>query len=173
MDNFNSSSVDIDVTKFSDNYKKKYEAGTNPNSLKNLKSWQKGQSGNLGGKPKGYRSLKYAFFNDLNIHNTKEICNMIIEMAKSGSIPAAKFIAEITGDLDNKVSEAQVVINNNTLTIPEELMNRAREYAKLEYFNKDNVIDVKSSDIVPKFEIQEIPTKDEINRANEFLKDNE
>lgn len=37
--------------------KKKYAQGRHPNTLKSLKSWKKGQSGNPGGKLKGEREL--------------------------------------------------------------------------------------------------------------------
>ena len=46
----------LEIEKDSFSYKK--GRGTNPNSLKNLKPYEKGQSGNPGGRPKKFSQLK-------------------------------------------------------------------------------------------------------------------
>ncbi len=42
-----------------------------PNSLKNLKMWKKGESGNPNGPPKGYRSITACMRKFLEIYKTK------------------------------------------------------------------------------------------------------
>ena len=44
----------INSNSLSGNKEMNYEPGKNPNSLANLKSWKKGESGNPGGRPYKY-----------------------------------------------------------------------------------------------------------------------
>ena len=80
----------------------------------------------LGGRPKGNVSLKSQLKKNLTKEKANLIVSTLIRSAISGSVRHTQLIADLIGDLDYTPN---ININNNTLTIPEYIIERAREYA--------------------------------------------
>ena len=121
----------------------------------NLRPFVKGHP-KYGGKPKGYVSPKNALLKALNKDNVAEMAKSMIELAKSGSISANKFIYEICNEYTP--NQPQINIQNNNISIPDEIMQRAQELAANKYFNKQ--IDSNKNEII---EISSSPVTSSLN----------
>jgi hypothetical protein len=126
--------------------------------------WVKGQSGNPSGRPKGSVSIKDTIIRKMNKENANRIADTLI----SGSILGEDKKITMVLQLNNDLVEAPTVSihQNNNFTIPNEIIDRAREFAKIPYDVTD-VIDVGSTPVSSSYLLS-----DELKRAEEFLMDN-
>lgn len=67
--------------------------GLHPNSLKNLKKWQKGQSGNPRGRPLVSLQIR-ASLEAMGLHAIKTIYDLMDSKNEAVSLRAATFVAE-------------------------------------------------------------------------------
>jgi len=125
------------------------------NRLRGLKPFVKGDSRiNRKGKPKGTIQIKDVIRKRLNKINAKDIADNIISGSIAGDDKKQDRLLRLTGDLEE---HPQVIVN--TFTIPEEIMNLARDFAKENYITSSvATIDVINVD------------DNEITRAKEYLK---
>lgn len=92
-------------------------------SLKNLRPYKKGETGNPTGK-QGIR-LKDVMKKRLMKKNAENIIDNIIAEAEKGDDKKQDRLLKLTGDLDET---PQVSINNNTINISEDIIEAAKQF---------------------------------------------